>query len=221
MTTPTASNTALVIPELLGMILLHLGPNDIARCQRTSSFWRDVIGESPSLKASQYLRPVKNFESLLWRAGESDSPTASIYHPHISPEIRPISEMNTTPKEYPIVEFHPILINSKEREANLTPYKTSTKLTFSIKLFVMIHKGPWLDMLISQPPVQEIELSGEKIRAVEGRTQGGVIFRDLLKRLSFGGRGAHITITNVVDEHSPWVQEARQSARIEKNRSRL
>ncbi|KAK4505884.1 hypothetical protein PRZ48_003849 [Zasmidium cellare] len=61
-TTSTAAAKALAIPEILEMVLLQLPPQDLLRCQRVATLWRDSVVRSDEFQRRLFKKPRTNYE---------------------------------------------------------------------------------------------------------------------------------------------------------------
>lgn len=198
------------IAELLEMTISHLPPGEIARCQRTSKFWRNVVRGSPRLQTLQFLKPVERFDTLVWTLDKS--PKRRGYEPTISPVLKPLSEVTFAPEksQYPIVEINPLLLRMMTEDS--MNYKASTELTICMERLHALTPGPWLDMLLSQPPVQVVtanELTANEllIWAPKDGGKGGLTFRTLLKQTirqkeEYSGKLAQISYEQLWQERN-------------------
>lgn len=175
MATFNETSSPLDIPELLGMTLSYLPADDIARSRRTSKFWRNVIDSTGDIKTALFFKPVKTFETFEW----AKHPTTGKHEPRIQQKVRPLSEMKAQPQKYPIVTFHPILLNARSACDDI--YKFGTHIYFDLDKIHALKPGKWLDMLISQPPLQEMGIGHDTFRRGIDYAKEGITFRDLLR----------------------------------------
>lgn len=121
---------------------------------------------------------------MVWTLDKS--PRRRGYEPTISPIVKPLSEMASAQEktQYPIVEINPLLLRMMTEDS--MNYKAFTELSMCIDKLHALEPGPWLDMLLSQPPVQGITadaFTGDPllIWAPKDDGKGGLTFRTLLK----------------------------------------
>ncbi|CAK1359925.1 unnamed protein product [Cercospora beticola] len=161
--TPRADLT-LTTPELLEAILENLDLFELADARYVSSFWRDLIDTSPTLKKILFNNDEvwNDLQKTRNTSHSFATPSGAVHHLHSFSELSDSKlQTQSRPATAPLtIKLHPSLrhVNTWHPKSRFSDTDTFTFRFWERKLAVYPQKGLWRKQLICQPPVDMVHL---------------------------------------------------------------